>query len=85
MDLKIPQDADESEKLREHIEEKDRHAEDRIRDEYHKMSDEEYREMKEEKLPVEGEIANEKKSERRQADETTAAMVDYANEALGDE
>lgn len=85
MDLKIPQDADESEKLHEHIEEKDRHAEDRIRDEYHKMSDEEYREMKEEKLPVEGEIANEKKSERRQADETTAAMVDYANEALGDE
>lgn len=82
MSLPIPNERADERLDAEHIAEKDRHAADRIRDGYHEMTDHEYREMKEAKRPLEAEIGHEEKADRRQQDETDAAIAETANTIL---
>ena len=75
MSLPIPNEREDERLDAEHIEEKDRHAADRIRDEYHEMTDREYREMKEAKRPLEDVIALEEMDVRRQLDVTVGSLT----------
>lgn len=70
------------ETYRQHEELKEKHIEDHIGDEERRVRDHEYREGHSEHEIIGDEIAHEKKAERRQQDETDAALTETADTIL---
>lgn len=67
---------------REHVEQQEKHIKDHIGDEIHKAKEQEEREAHGFHEALGDEIAHEEKAERRQQDETDAAIAETADTIL---